>query len=55
MNLAEVSVIWLGGNRVGAHAMQIASISACVEYAMLILFFLMMAQICALTLPRALV
>ncbi len=55
MNLAEVAVIWLGGNRVGAHAMQIASISACVEYAMLILFFLMMAQICALTLPRALV
>ena len=55
MNLAEVAVIWLGGNRVGAHAMEIASISACVEYAMLILFFLMMAQICALTLPRALV
>ena len=28
MNLAEVSILWLGGNRVGAHAMQIASISA---------------------------
>ena len=55
MNLAEVSVIFIVGNRVGAHAMGIASISACVEYAMLILFFIMMAQICALTLPRALV
>ena len=55
MNLAEVSILWLGGNRVGAHAMQIASISACIEYAMLILFFIMMAQICVLTLPRALV
>ncbi len=55
MNMAEVAIIWLGGNRVGAHAMEIASISACVEYAMLILFFIMMAQICALTLPRALV
>ncbi len=55
MNVAEVAVIWLGGNRVGAHAMEIASISACVEYAMLILFFIMMAQISALTLPRALV
>ena len=55
MNLAEVSVIWLGGNRVGAHAMGIASISACVENAMHILVFLMMAPICALTLPRALV
>ena len=55
MNLAELSILWLGGNRVGAHAMQIASISACIEYAMLILFFIMMAQICMLTLPRALV
>lgn len=55
MNLAEVSILWLGGNRAGAHAMQIASISACIEYAMLILFFIMMAQICMLTLPRALV
>ncbi|AEB06490.1 ABC transporter related protein [Coriobacterium glomerans PW2] len=55
MNLAEVAIIWVGANRVGAHAMQIASISACVEYAMLILFFIMMAQITALTLPRALV
>ena len=55
MNMAEVMIIWLGGNRVGVHAMEIASISACVEYAMLILFFIMMAQICALTLPRALV
>lgn len=55
MNLAEVAILWLGGNRVGAHAMQIASISACIEYAMLILFFIMMAQICMLTLPRAFV
>ena len=55
MNIAEVGVIWLGGNRVGVHAMEIASISACVEYAMLILFFIMMAQISALMLPRALV
>ncbi len=53
MNLAEVSVIWLGGNRVGAHAMQIASISAVLEYALLILFFVMMAQMVVLTLPRA--
>lgn len=55
MNLAEVAVIWLGGNRVGAHAMGIASISACVEYAMMVLFYIMMAQIGALMLPRSLV
>ncbi len=53
MNIAEVAVLWLGGNRVGAHAMQIASVSAVLEYAMLNLFFVMMAQIVALTLPRA--
>ena len=33
--------------------MQIASISAVLEYAMLILFFVMMAQMVVLTLPRA--
>ncbi|MBM6683755.1 ABC transporter ATP-binding protein [Collinsella intestinalis] len=55
MNIAEVAIIWLGGNRVGAWAMEIASISACVEYAMMILFSIMMAQIGALMLPRALV
>lgn len=55
MNFAEVAIMWLGGNRVGAHAMEIASISACIEYAMLVLFFIMMAQISALMLPRAFV
>ena len=45
MNIAEVAVLWVGGNRVGVHAMQIGSISAVLEYAILILFFV--------TLPRA--
>lgn len=53
MNITEVAVLWVGGNRVGAHAMQIASISAVLEYAMLILFFIMMAQMVVVTLPRA--
>ena len=53
MNAAEAAVLWLGGNRVGAHAMEIASISAVLEYAMLILFYIMAAQMVALTLPRA--
>ena len=53
MNVTEAAVLWLGGDRVGAHAMQIASISAVLEYAMLILFFVMMAQMVMLTLPRA--
>ena len=53
MNIAEVAVLWVGGNRVGVHAMQIGSISAVLEYAILILFFVMMAQMVVLTLPRA--
>ncbi len=55
MNFAEVAIMWLGGNRVGAHAMEIASISACIEYAMLVLFFIMMAQTSARMRPRAFV
>ena len=53
MNMVEVCVIWLGGNRVGAHAMQIASISAVLEYAILILFYIMTAQMVMVTMPRA--
>ena len=53
MNMVEVCVIWLGGNRVGAHAMQIASVSAVLEYAILILFYIMTAQMVMVTMPRA--
>ena len=55
MNIAEVLLMWLGGSRVGAHAMEIGSISAVVEYAMLIMFYIMMAQFVALMVPRAIV
>lgn len=55
MNIAEVGIMWLGGNRVGAGAMEIGSISAAVEYAMLIMFYIMMAQFVALMVPRAIV
>lgn len=55
MNIAAVLLMWLGGNRVGAHAMEIGNISAVVEYAMLIMFYIMMAQFVALMVPRAIV
>lgn len=54
MNGVESLVMWLGADRVGAHAMQIGSITALVEYAMLIMFFMMMAQLAILSVPRAL-
>ena len=54
MNGVESLIMWLGADRVGAHAMQIGSISALIEYAMLIMFFMMMAQFAMLSVPRAL-
>ena len=54
MNAVEAAIMWTGADRVGAHAMQIGSISALVEYAMLIMMFLMMAQFAILQVPRAL-
>ena len=54
MNVVEAAIMWVGADRVGAHAMQIGSISALVEYAMLIMMFLMMAQFAILQVPRAL-
>ena len=54
MNAVESLILWLGADRVGVGAMQIGSISAVLEYAMLIMFFMMMAQFAVLQLPRAL-
>ena len=54
MNGAESLIIYLGANRVGVHAMMIGSITALIEYAMLIMFFMMMAQFSLLSVPRAL-
>ena len=54
MNIVEVLLMWLGADRVGVHAMQIGSISALIEYAMLLMFFMMMAQFAMLQVPRAL-
>ena len=54
MNVVEATIMWFGADRVGAHAMQIGSISALIEYAMLIMIFMMMAQFAILQVPRAL-
>ena len=54
MNAVESLIFWFGMDRVGAHAMQVGSISAVIEYAMLIMWFMMMAQFALLQVPRAL-
>jgi ATP-binding cassette subfamily B multidrug efflux pump len=54
INFVIISVFWLSGGRISAGHFMIGDITAVIEYAYLILFFLMMAQMVILTLPRAL-
>ena len=49
-----VVVYWLSGGRISAGQLQIGDLTAVIEYAILMLFFLMMAQMVILILPRAL-
>lgn len=53
MNICIVGILWLGGNRIGTGAMQIGDITALTEYAILILFYVIMAQMVIIMLPRA--
>ena len=54
INLFVVLVYWLSGAHISSGNLQIGDITALIEYAMMVLFFLMMAQMVILTLPRAL-
>lgn len=54
INLFIVIVYWLSGGRVSSRNLQIGDITAVIEYAMMVLFFIMMAQMVILTMPRAL-
>ena len=53
MNICIVGILWLGGNRIGAGLMEIGDITALTEYAILILFYVIMAQMVIILLPRA--
>lgn len=54
VNMFVVLVYYLSGARITAGRFEIGDITAIIEYAMLALFYLMMAQSVILTLPRAL-
>ena len=54
INFFVVTVYWLSGGRISSGHLQIGDITDVIEYAMMVLFFLMMAQMVILTLPRAL-
>ncbi|MBM6699549.1 ABC transporter ATP-binding protein [Bifidobacterium pullorum subsp. saeculare] len=53
INIIIVAVMWVGGDRVGMHAMQIGDITALIEYSILILFYIMMAGFVMFMVPRA--
>ncbi|MGL5972968.1 MAG: ABC transporter ATP-binding protein [Oscillospiraceae bacterium] len=53
INICIVAILWLGGNRVGTGNMQIGDIIALTEYAALILFYVIMAQMVIIMLPRS--
>ncbi len=54
INLFTVVVYWMSGAEISVGNLQIGDITALVEYALMVMFFLMMAQLEILTLPRAL-
>lgn len=53
MNMVIVVIIWLSGARIGAGKMDIGDITALTEFAILILFYIIMAQMVIILLPRA--
>ena len=54
INLFVVIVYWLCGGEISSRNLQVGDITAVIEYALMVMFFLMMAQMIILTLPRAL-
>ena len=53
MNLSSVAVLWFGGLRVDAGAMQIGSLTAFLSYLIQILMAVMMSTFMLMLLPRA--
>lgn len=53
INICIVAILYIGGNRVGLGTMEIGDITAVTEYAILILFYLIMAQMVLILTPRA--
>lgn len=54
INFLIVVIYWLSGGRIAAGHLQIGDITAMIQYVILVMFYLMMAQMIIMTLPRAL-
>lgn len=53
INICIVAILWIGGDRIGAGFMEIGDITALTEYSIMILFYIIMAQMVIILLPRA--
>ncbi len=53
MNLTSIAIIWFGGLRIDAGAMQVGSLIAFTQYAMQIMFSLLMVSMLFVMVPRA--
>lgn len=55
VNLCIVFILYIGGNDVGAGTMQIGDIAAVTDYAIWILFYIIMAQMVIILIPKSLI
>lgn len=53
MNVCSVAILWFGSIRISRGAMQVGDIMAVIEYAVIILVYLVMAVIVLINIPRA--
>lgn len=53
VNFSISAIVWIGGNRVGGGLIEIGDITALTEYAVLILYYIIMAQMVIALVPRA--
>lgn len=53
MNLATVAIVWFGGLRIDAGALQVGDLMAFIQYAMMIMFSILMGAMMFIMIPRA--
>ncbi|MDD2553314.1 MAG: ABC transporter permease, partial [Desulfotomaculaceae bacterium] len=53
MNLTTVAIIWFGGHRISQDMMQVGDMMAFIQYAMMVMFSIVMVTIMFVMLPRA--
>ena len=53
INLATIAVVWFGGHRIDAGAMQVGDLMAFIQYIMRIMFSLMMLSMMFIFIPTS--